>query len=74
VLAPGADVRVLFDSDQTFADATLAPRARRAEIIELLEKGPATIATILQTLQPREPDRLRRTVSWMLKCDILRLA
>jgi hypothetical protein len=25
VLAPGADVRVLFDSDQTFADATLAP-------------------------------------------------
>jgi len=58
----------------TFADATLAPRARRLEIIELLEKGPATIATILQTLQPREPDRLRRTVSWMLKCDILRLA
>jgi hypothetical protein len=25
VLAPGADVRSLFDSDQTFADATLAP-------------------------------------------------
>lgn len=25
VLAPGADVRELFDSDQTFADATLAP-------------------------------------------------
>ena len=57
----------------TFADATLAPRARRVEIIELLEKGPATIGTILQTLQPREPDRVRRTVSWMLKCDILRV-
>ncbi len=61
------------NSMNTFADATMAPRERRQALVTLLEKGPATIATILETLQPRDPNRLRRTVSWMLKCGVVKL-
>jgi starch synthase len=58
----------------TFADATLAPVARRLLIVELLQKGPASVADLLERLQPGNRDRLRRTIFWMLKCGLVRLA
>ena len=42
-------------------------------MLELLKKGPATIGSLLQSLHARNPDRLRRTVSWLLKLGIVRL-
>jgi glycosyltransferase involved in cell wall biosynthesis len=57
----------------TFADAALAPRERRLAVLKFLAQGPASIATILKSLQARDPDRLRRTISWFLKCGLVRV-
>jgi hypothetical protein len=55
-----------------FADAILSPRERREAMLTLLEEGPSTIAAMLERLQSPDPDRFRRTISWMLKCGLIR--
>jgi hypothetical protein len=56
------------------ADSYLLPLDRRALLLDHLAKsGPRTIAELLTGFKPADPNRLRRTVMWMLKCGIVRL-
>ena len=70
---PGARLEeIMANAMNNFADATLAPRERKRAILALLQKGPATIGAIIEHIKPRDADRLRRTVSWMVKCGLAR--
>jgi glycosyltransferase involved in cell wall biosynthesis len=64
---------IVANSMNNFADATLAPKERRKATLTFLKKGPATVAAILEHIQARDPDRFRRTISWMVKCGLAKV-
>jgi alpha-maltose-1-phosphate synthase len=65
---------ILANQMNTVADSYLMAVDRRVLLLNhLVATGPQTMADLVARLKPADPNRLRRTVMWMLKCGIIRL-